>query len=288
MRILVTGASGQLGSELSALPTSHHEITAVTHTQCDLRDAAAVDELLRSMKPDAVINCAAWTKVDLAESQPEEAFAMNRDGAANVARACAATQTLLCHMSTDYVFGDSAGQPLDEGAQPDPQNVYGASKLAGEDAVRSILPNRHLIVRTAWLYGRQGPNFVLTMLRLAQEQPTLRIVADQTGSPTWTGHLAPALLRLLEIDARGIFHLTSGESTTWHGFAEAILRDSGMGRVNVEAISSADYPVAARRPAYSVLDNRRWRELGEQPLRPWREGLRAYLARINAKAESAT
>jgi dTDP-4-dehydrorhamnose reductase len=287
VRILVTGASGQLGSELVALaPAVPHEILGVTAAECDIRDADAVESMLRDSSPHMVINCAAWTQVDLAESHRDEAFAVNAGGAANLARSCAGSGALLCHLSTDYVFG-TAGAPLDETAEPLPLSVYGASKLAGEDAVREALPDRHVIVRSAWLFGREGPNFVLTMLRLAREQRPIRVVADQQGSPTWTGHLAPALLRLIELDARGTVHLTAGGSTTWCDFAQAIIDEAGFTRPAVERITTSDYPTAATRPRYSVLDNRRWRELGQAPLPGWREGLRAYLAQLTEKTAHA-
>jgi dTDP-4-dehydrorhamnose reductase len=279
MRILVTGARGQLGSELLALAGSTpHQLTGAGTAECDLRSPASVDAALRRTRPDAVINCAAWTKVDLAESHREDAFSVNADGAAHLARACATTGSLLCQISTDYVFRGDQDAALDETVEPFPLGVYGASKLAGERAVQAILPYRHVIVRTAWLYGREGPNFVLTMLRLAREQRRLRVVADQTGTPTWTGHLAPAILRLLELDPQGIFHLTASGSTTWHGFAQAIVHEAGLGGVVVEPLTTADYPTAAQRPRFSLLDNRRWREAGQPPLPDWREGLRAYLA----------
>jgi dTDP-4-dehydrorhamnose reductase len=287
MRILVTGASGQLGGDLLALRPQAHELVGVGHAECDLRDPSALARVLRRARPDAVINCAAWTKVDLAESHREEAFAVNADGAANLARACATAGTLLCHLSTDYVFRGDADLPYDEAADTFPLSVYGASKLAGERAVESILPYRHVIVRSAWLYGRDGPNFVLTMLRLARERGRLRVVADQTGSPTWTGHLAPALLRLLELDPQGVVHLTASGATTWHGFAEAIVAEAGLAGVPVEGITSDEYPTPARRPRFSLLDNRRWREMGQPPLPGWRDGLRAYLAELGAAGAPA-
>lgn len=289
MRILVTGASGQLGSELVECgPHSGHEVIGLRHSECDIRSAQSIEAALDRTSPAAVINCAAWTRVDDAESHREQAFSVNHEGAANLARACASRKALLCHLSTDYVFGDSSGMTLDESADTFPLGVYGASKLAGENAIRSILPHRHLIVRTAWLYGRKGPNFVLTMLRLAREKGELRVVDDQTGSPTWTGHLAPAVLRLVEHDALGTFHLTSSGSTTWHGFAQAIVEEAGLAHVPVIPITSAALSLPAPRPAFSVLDNRRWRELGLQPLPHWREGLRAYLKTLTPAAANTS
>lgn len=276
MRIEVIGSRGQLGRELMThlAGTEHHgsghDLEAV-----DIRDPGSVAALLDEVGPDAVVNCAAWTRVDAAETETEAAWQVNAVAPAVLARACAARGVLLCHLSTDYVFDGTATAPIDEAAVPHPRSAYGQGKLAGEEAVREILA-RHQIVRTAWLYGQEGPNFVLTMLRLAAERDRLRVVADQTGSPTWTGHLAPAIVRLVARGVPGTFHLTNAGSTTWHGFASAIVEEAGL-RVPVDPIPTSAYPTAAPRPAYSVLANRAWSDLGEAPLPSWREGLRSYL-----------
>ena len=278
MRVLVTGASGQLGSELvDVLRATGHDVAGVTHARCDIASPGAAGVLLRGAAADAVVNCAAYTRVDAAKSDRDAAYRANAEGPRLLAEACAAADVLLCHISTDFVFDGTAIAPIDEEATPHPLGVYGASKLAGEEAVRQATA-RHQIVRTAWLYGRGGPNFALTMLRLARERGALRVVADQRGTPTWTGHLAPALVRLLGHGRAGTYHLTNSGETTWHGFARAVLEAAGLGAVPVEAISTAEYPTPARRPAYSVLDNRAWRELGEAPLPDWLEGVRAYVA----------
>ena len=277
MRIEVVGSGGQLGRELlrtlaqTAHTASGHDVESV-----DIRDPESVGALLDREQPEAVINCAAWTRVDAAEAEEQAAARVNVLGPRILAEACEARGILLCHVSTDYVFDGSASEPIDEAAVPHPRSAYGRGKLAGEEAVRATLRS-HQIVRTAWLYGQDGPNFVLTMLRAARERGSLRVVADQWGSPTWTGHLAPALVRLVERGVLGTFHLTNSGSTTWCGFAEAILEEAGI-EVPVEPIPTADYPTPAPRPAYSVLDNRAWRRLGEAPLPSWRSGLRAYLA----------
>lgn len=277
MRIEVIGSRGQLGRELmGVLERTEHLVTGHDLGGVDIRDPASTATLLDTVRPDAVINCAAWTRVDAAESEPAAAWQVNAAAPAILAGACEARGILLCHLSTDYVFDGGASSPIDEEAPPSPRTAYGRGKLAGEEAVRAVLP-RHQIVRTAWLYGQEGPNFVLTMLRLARERGRLRVVADQRGSPTWTGHLAPAIVRLVARGVPGTFHLTNSGSTTWHGFAEAIIEEAGLD-VPVEAVSSADNPTPARRPAYSVLDNRAWHALGEAPLPDWRNGLRAYLA----------
>lgn len=277
MRIAVTGAGGQLGRELVAvLPLRGHSVVALTRALCDVVDAASVE---RAIDPgvDAVVNCAAWTAVDAAEDHIDEATAVNAVGAGNVAQLCARRGIAMLHVSTDFVFDGSAVSPIGEDATPGPVNAYGAGKLEGERLVGEALGDEHLVARTSWLFGQDGPNFVLTMLRLADERGALGVVADQLGSPTWTGHLAPALARLLERGARGTFHLTNSGVTSWYGFACEIVAAAEMS-VPVEPLTTAKYPTRARRPRYSVLDNRRWRELGEPPLPAWEEGVRGYLA----------
>lgn len=283
MRVLITGAAGQLGRELVGVTAgAGHVPIATTRADLDLAVPGAALAALLALRPDAVINCAAWTRVDAAEAEPDAAHRDNVVAPQLLATACEQQGVLLCHMSTDFVFDGAPGSPLDESAAPRPISVYGKSKLAGEVEVRRIC-SRHQVVRTSWLYGQHGPNFVLTMLRLAREQGSLRVVADQQGSPTWTGHLAPALVRLVERGVVGTFHLSNSGITSWHGFATAIVEEAGMEHVTVEPISAADYVTAARRPPFSALDNRAWRELGEPALPPWRDGLAAYLrSRVKA------
>jgi dTDP-4-dehydrorhamnose reductase len=258
-----------------------HQVRSTTHADCDITSPEAVHQALEDVAPEVLINCAAWNKVDAAESETEAAFRVNALGPRVLAAACAASNVLLVHLSTDYVFDGSASSPIDEWQRPNPRSTYGASKLAGENEVR-ILARRHQVVRTSWLYGRDGPNFVLTMMRAVAEGRRLRVVADQLGSPTWTGHLAPALLRLIMRDIPGTFHLTNSGAVSWHGFAEAIVA-AGGGSADVAAITTAEYPTAAQRPQYSVLDNRVWRLLGETPLPDWRDGLNSYLATLRGQ-----
>ncbi|MHB8717879.1 MAG: dTDP-4-dehydrorhamnose reductase [Candidatus Dormibacteria bacterium] len=282
-RILVTGCRGQLGATLAALPTGGEQtIVGVDRQACDVTSAESVDRCLAALRPDAVINCAAWTRVDEAETNPQGAWTVNAIGPAILAAACTRRGTRLLHVSTDYVMAGDRTTPIPEDEEPSPQGEYGRSKLAGESAVREA-GGDHLVVRTSWLYGRDGPNFVLTMLRLAASGTAPRVVADQTGSPTWTGHLAPALLRLAEIAAAGTYHLSNSGSTTWHGFADAIFTAAGL-RVRAQAITTAEYPTPARRPAYSVLDNAAWRRLGEKPLPAWEEGVAAYVTELRQRA----
>ena len=276
------GASGQLGGDLVEEGTRQgHEMVGLTQLECDITDAAAVQRAIGEAHPDAVINAAAWTRVDAAEEHETTAEAVNATGAGYVAAAAAAAGIRCCHVSTDYVFDGTATSPIPETAVAAPRSAYGRTKWHGEIAVREHNPD-HIIVRTSWLYGRQGPNFVLTMLRIAAERPQVRVVADQHGAPTWTGHLAPAMLRLLEVGPPGTYHLTNSGVTTWHGLAVAAIRSRG-GMAEVVPITTAEYPTQAIRPAYSVLDNRAWRELGEPPLPDWQEGLRAYLATLDAR-----
>jgi dTDP-4-dehydrorhamnose reductase len=276
MVIAITGAGGQLGRELAdAVRGAGHEAVAAGRGRCDIAEPGAARRLLEECRPDAVVNCAAWTNVDGAESSPDAAYRANAVGPRLLAAACHAAGVRLCQISTDFVFDGEAGGPVDEWATARPLSVYGASKLAGEEEVRALCP-AHQIVRTAWLFGRDGPNFVLTMLRLARERPELRVVADQEGSPTWTGHLAPAVLRLLELGTPGTYHLTNSGAARRHQWAAAVVDLAGL-HTPVIPVSVDEFPLPARRPRSAVLDNRAWRLLGEAPLPDWREGVRGYL-----------
>ena len=282
MRVFIAGANGQLGSELADIArVLGHDVTATDVDECNLLDPQSIAENLDNSKPDVVVNCAAWTKVDAAESEHAAAHALNAVAPENLAQACHQRSIGLIHISTDYVFDGTATDPMDETYPTNPLSVYGTTKLAGEVAVRREHPKAQ-IVRTAWLYGRQGPNFVLTMLRLAREGKPLRVVGDQYGSPTWTGHLAPALLTLAERGTPGLYHLTNSGQTSWAGFAQAIVECAGLD-VPVTAITTAEYPTPAPRPAYSVLHNRAWRQLGEALLPDWHDGLAAYMASMSAQ-----
>ena len=285
MRVFIAGANGQLGSELAKVAErAGHRVFATDVDTCDLLDPRSVARNLDQAIPDLVINCAAWTKVDAAETEQQGARRLNVEAPANLAIACYERGLPITHISTDYVFDGTATSPIAEDAAPHPASVYGQTKLAGEQAVMEA-NGRAQIVRTAWLYGQKGPNFVLTMLRLAREKKKLRVVADQYGSPTWTGHLAPAVLRLAGIGRAGVFHITNSGQTTWSDFAKLAIETAGI-KAKVIPITTAEYPTPAPRPAYSVLDNAAWRDLGEEPLPDWSEGVRAYVAELQGAANA--
>ena len=288
MRILVIGAQGQVGWELTRRASVlGHDVLAWDVAELDITDASAVDRELAASSAEVVINAAAYTAVDKAEQEPAVAFAVNRDGPAHLAAACARLQIPLLHISTDYVYDGRKRDPYVENDATAPLGVYGASKLAGDEAVRRLLP-RHLILRVSWVFGVHGHNFVKTILRLAREREELRVVADQYGCPTFAGDIADVLLELAgrsaELDARdawGIYHYCGEPATTWHGFASAIVelaraRESLPVRT-VTAITTADYLLPSARPVNSVLDCAKLAaQFGIRP-RPWRVGLEALL-----------
>ncbi len=261
--VLVFGAAGQIGRELvgQAWPDGVRAVGADRGT-ADITDRAAVAQVVARLRPDLVVNAAAYTAVDKAEQEPERAFAVNRDGAANLAEACVARSVPLVHLSTDYVFDGAQAGAYAEVDPVSPLGVYGASKEAGEAAIRGRL-ERHVILRTAWVFGVHGQNFVKTMLRLGAERAELRIVADQRGCPTEAADIARAIARIaaavLRPDAAprfGTFHYAGAPATTWHGFAEAIFRRvAARGRPvpRLTAITTGEYPTPARRPANSML-----------------------------------
>ena len=309
-RWLVTGAAGMLGRDLTALLAARgEEITALTRADLDITDLAAVAKAVDAAKPDVVVNCAAWTAVDAAEEHEARALAINGHGAANLAAACAAAGALLVHPSTDYVFDGQARSPYPEDAPTAPAGAYGRTKLAGEQAVRAALPGASYIVRTAWLYGAHGKNFVKTMLRLAADGTSPGVVADQHGQPTWTADVAAQVVALIERSAPpGVYHATSSGQTSWFGFAEEIFQhyhasvraaqDQDQGQdlggeperslASPRPISTADYPTPARRPAYSVLGHDAWPAAGIAPIGDWKEALHRALPGIMATGGTGT
>jgi dTDP-4-dehydrorhamnose reductase len=281
VKLLVTGAAGMLGFDVLRVgEAAGHNLVAVDVGDFDITDADAVGQALERIAPDAVLNCAAWTDVDGAESHREQAFAVNAAGAGNLARVAAQASLPLLHVSTDYVFDgvgrvDAAGalRAYVESDPTGPRSVYGQSKLAGERQVLEASP-RHTIARSAWLFGIGGRNFADTMLRLAGEREAVQVVTDQVGCPTWTGHLASALVGLIERGVSGLVHLAGTGHVSWNGFTAEIFRQAEIS-CRVEPATTAQMARPAPRPAWSVLESERDDVL---PLPPWQDGLAGYLA----------
>jgi dTDP-4-dehydrorhamnose reductase len=277
----VTGASGMLGADvLRAGERAGHELVGLGHAELDVSDAAAVRRACAQLSPDAVVNCAAFTDVDGAETRREQARAVNADGAGHIARAAAAVGASLVHVSTDYVFAGEAPRdargaprPYVESDPTGPRSVYGKTKLAGERQVLGA-SSRHAVVRSSWLFGVGGGNFVATMLRLAAERDEVQVVTDQVGCPTWTGHLAPALVGLIERPVAGLVHLAGAGHVSWNGLASEIFRQAELD-CRVQAATSAQMARPAPRPAWSALASERDDVLA---LPPWQDGLAGYLA----------
>ncbi|MCL2769134.1 MAG: dTDP-4-dehydrorhamnose reductase [Solirubrobacterales bacterium] len=289
MRLLVPGGAGMLAADVQrAAERAGHEPVLLTRAQLDITERSSIERALASSRPDAIVNCAAWTDVDGAEGDVEGAFAVNAHGAGKLARAAAAAGVPLLHVSSDYVFdgapalararvwGGGGGGGLRAYVESDPTNplsAYGASKLAGEREALDASPT-HVVVRSSWLFGVGGPNFLATMLSLAARQDVLSVVDDQVGCPTWTGHLAPALLGLLERGVTGLVHLAGSGWVSWNGLARELFRQAELDR-RVEEIATAQMPRPAPRPAFSALESERAEVL---PMPPWQDGVAGYLA----------
>lgn len=281
MKILVTGARGMLGQDLvPTLQARGHEVVGLGRAELDVTSPASVRAALEQHAPELVIQSAAFTNVDGCETQREEAFRVNGQGARLLAYGCQHLNAPLMYISTDYVFDGTSSRPYMEIDQPNPQSVYGQSKLAGEQAVMQLL-HKFYVVRTSWLYGQGGKNFVDTMRKLGREKPELAVVADQHGSPTSTVALSEAIANLVETGCYGVYHATGQGETTWHGFTEAIMQAEGLD-TPVRAIGTAELGRPAPRPAYSVLENLNLKLLGLPPLPAWRESLATYLAATRA------
>jgi dTDP-4-dehydrorhamnose reductase len=286
-RWLVTGAGGMLGLDvqvvLALAGVDAKAVTALKRADLDITDADAVREAVRGH--DVVVNCAAYTAVDDAETHEAQAFSVNAVGAANVAIACRETGARLVHISTDYVFAGDATEPYAEDAPLSPISAYGRSKAAGEWAVQAHCPQAW-VVRTAWLYGAGGPNFVKTMIRLSGHHETLKVVDDQRGQPTWTMDVAEAILRLVDQEAPfGVWHATSQGETTKHGLTQEIFTGLGLDPARVLPTTSDAFPLPAPRPAYSVLGHDAWRMARIAPLPDWRESLAMALPEVVEQLE---
>jgi dTDP-4-dehydrorhamnose reductase len=281
-RWLVVGCYGMLGQDLvTALgkSPSAHEVTAVDQDVLDIIDPDACRTAVADQ--EIVVNVAAWTAVDAAETHEAQAFAVNAVGAANLARACSMAGARMLQVSTDYVFAGDAATPYAEDAPLAPRSAYGRTKAAGEWAVRTHLPSASWLVRTAWLYGAHGPNFVKTMARLASERDTVSVVDDQVGQPTWTVDLADAIVRLVETEAPfGIYHGTSSGEATWFGFTQEIFRLLGLDPARVLPTTSDAFVRPAPRPTYSVLGHDAWHRAGVEPIRGWSDALAESIASV--------
>lgn len=272
LRILVTGAHGMLGTDVVAALADHH-VTALSRAELDVTDAEAVDAAVANH--DLVINTAAYTKVDDAETHEAEAHAINAVGPALLAEAGRRHDTRLITISTDYVFDGRATTPYAEDHPLNPVSAYGRTKAEGEERALAAHPEGTVVVRTAWLYGAAGPNFAKTMRRLAAQRDELSVVDDQIGQPTWTGDLARRLVEMIESNApAGRYHGTNSGQGSWFEFARAIFEDAGLDPERIRPTDSASFVRPAPRPAYSVLGHDAWSRIGLAPLRPWRDALR--------------
>lgn len=284
MRVLVTGAKGQLGVELLDVLGRDHDVVGLDLPELDITKAEAT-QAIADTRPAWVIHAAAWTDVDGCERDPERAFLVNGEGTRRVAEACRAAGAGLVYLSTDYVFDGRKGTPYVETDPVAPLSVYARSKVAGEEAVRTVAP-RWAIVRTAWLFGVSGKNFVKTIVEKAAAGGPLRVVDDQVGSPTYARDLAEAIAQLISRKLTGTYHVTNAGSCSWYEFTRTILKEAGLAQVEVTPMTTAELGRPAPRPALSVLANHAWSAAGLRLLRPWPEALAAMLeawGRANGK-----
>ena len=278
MRVLVTGAGGMLGRDVvRACELRGHRVLGLTHAELDIDDGPAVDAAVARVRPDAVVNCAAWTDVDGAEQHETDALRINSEAAGVVAAAAASVGATVVYPSSDYVFDGNRAVPYVESDLTAPLSSYGRSKLAGETSTQ-VANERHMIVRSSWLYGAGGRNFVETMLALGADQPEVLVVSDQVGCPTYTAHLAASIAELIEGEAYGIHHIAGGGSCSWYDFAQEIFDQSGTD-CRVMAATTEMLARSATRPAYSVLGSER---SDARALPSWKQGLAAYLAEREA------
>lgn len=282
MKVLVTGATGQLGTDVVSLfKETGHSVIACDRNTLDIIDQASCFATLNEYKPDVVIHCAAYTAVDLAEQEVDAAYTVNAVGTRNMVIASERVGAKFCYISTDYVFDGLSEGPYHEYDNTNPQTIYGKSKRAGEMLVQS-LSSAYFIVRTSWVYGLYGKNFVKTMLRLGEEKSEIKVIHDQKGSPTYTIDLAQFLLELIQTERYGIYHASNSEICTWYEFAVAIFQEAELitGKkyaAKVHPCTTEEFPLPATRPRNSVMEHLAIRTNGLTDLRPWREGLREFL-----------
>jgi len=283
MKVLVTGAGGQLGRELIGCCPNDVELQALNSSQLDITNQDQVSRTVEAFGPDCIINAAAYTAVDKAESEPERAHLVNAIGAENVAKAAATAGARMVNISTDFVFDGHANTPYKESDEPNPLSVYGKTKLEGENRVIDKVGDRAVIIRTSWVYSRFGNNFVKTMLRLMEEKDSLGVVADQVGAPTWAGGLANTIWKVSQVEGmKGLFHWSDSGVASWYDFAVAIYEealDTGIleKKVDVRPIQTSEYPTPAKRPSYSVLEKSTLEYFLGAPAIHWRTNLRTML-----------
>ena len=281
MKVLVTGAAGQLGHDvLELLRLRGIECRGADLAEFDLTNGAAAKAFVTDYAPTAVVHCAAYTNVDKAESEPEICAEVNGMGTMNMVRAALAARAKLVYISTDYVFNGSGDEPWKPDDEYGPLNVYGMSKVQGEDAVRSLM-TRFFILRTSWVFGLNGKNFVRTMLRLGEEKPELRVVADQVGSPTYTRDLARVICDMLPTEKYGIYHVRNEGFVSWAEFADMIMKKAGL-NCRIIPVSTAEYPAAAKRPLNSRLDGSKLAESGFAPMPSVEDALDRYLEELRS------
>ncbi|MCD1259512.1 dTDP-4-dehydrorhamnose reductase [Paenibacillus athensensis] len=279
MRIAVTGASGQLGRDvLESLQRAQHEVIGLSRTELDITDLQACRTCLQAIRPEAIIHCAAHTAVDLAESETDLAYSVNAWGTRNIAVAAEAISAKVVYISTDYVFDGTATTPYTEFDATFPQSVYGKSKLAGEQLLQSLC-SRYFIVRTSWVFGKHGANFVKTMLMLGRTKDRLQVVHDQFGSPTYTIDLAAFLGELVQTERYGIYHASNTGSCSWYEFAQEIFKQAAV-PVEVEPCTTEQFSRPAPRPRFSVMNHMAIRTNGFSEMRPWPEAVSAFLREL--------
>lgn len=279
MKIVVTGANGMLGTDLSAILRSEFDVFGLDIHNCNILHEEQLHDVISAYQPDVIIHTAAYTDVDRAETDQEAARQLNVAGTRHVAAAARDCRAKIVYISTDYVFDGRKNAPYTEDDQTNPLGVYGKTKYQGEQEIQRLMtqiPQGFLIIRTAWLYGRHGKNFVSAVLQRVEQQQPLRVVNDQTGSPTYTKDLAQGIRALLKRGASGIVHVTNSGQCTWYDFAKAILAHYDLTDIAIEAITTRDLQRPAPRPPFSVLDTSRFTALTGQHLRHWQEGLQAY------------
>ncbi len=275
MKIIVTGAQGQLGYDLVNYFSPHHEVTGIDINECDITNEVALRSCIEEIQPHYIIHPAAYTAVDTAEHEPERAYKVNCEAVGYIAQAARDIGATVIMYSTDYVFDGKKKTPYKETDKTNPINVYGKTKLEGEEKLRSIL-KEHFILRISWLCGHHGNNFLKTMLRLAEEHKTIRVVADQVGTPTFTRAVTVQTAQLLNSEQYGVYHSTCHGSCTWYDFAQAIFKQAGKTGITVTPVSTAEFPTPAARPQHSILENAALQKIGLDVMPDWKTALKDF------------